>query len=192
MGTSWENQAPHSPAFPPCSPHRRRDALGLPQEIKLLPDTAEDAQAAQLALFASKDSKFKANWQAQRRKIMTEGIFAAPRQGASASGGHAGSGRQVSGAGAGSSGRGSVLGLSGVPGVSKPPRSGGGKHARFANAAMAVAVGGGATAAQQRAKEQQLAALTAASRKRSLLSKAAQQQAQQRRPVLISQPAKPV
>eukprot|EP00878_Enallax_costatus_P017339 GHUV01018211.1.p1 GENE.GHUV01018211.1~~GHUV01018211.1.p1 ORF type:complete len:329 (+),score=119.30 GHUV01018211.1:768-1754(+) len=53
----------------------KRQALGLPEHIQLLPEAAADQQAAQLALFQQRDSKFQHNWQDKRRKVMTDSIF---------------------------------------------------------------------------------------------------------------------
>eukprot|EP00879_Flechtneria_rotunda_P004471 GHRR01004725.1.p1 GENE.GHRR01004725.1~~GHRR01004725.1.p1 ORF type:complete len:306 (+),score=96.21 GHRR01004725.1:283-1200(+) len=65
----------------------RRQALGLPEHVKLLPESQADKQAAELAVFQQSGAKFQHNWQHKRRKIMTESIFEAPAVGNSNSSG---------------------------------------------------------------------------------------------------------
>lgn len=62
----------------------RRQSLGLPEHVKLLPESQGDVQAAQLALFQQSGTKFEHNWHNKRRKIMTESVFG--REGAAADG----------------------------------------------------------------------------------------------------------
>ena len=60
--------------------------------MKLLPESAADQQAAQLALFQQRDSKFQHNWQNKRRKVMTESIFGGQQAAGSGDGASAGPG----------------------------------------------------------------------------------------------------
>lgn len=55
----------------------RRKALGLSEDIKLLPRSDADAAAAQVVLTQQAGVKFQDNWQNKRQKIMTESIFGA-------------------------------------------------------------------------------------------------------------------
>jgi hypothetical protein len=70
----------------------RRKALGLPEEVRLLPDTEADREAAQLVLFANQEQKFSSNWKGKRQRIMTQSIFEG--QGGAAGGGGGASSKQ--------------------------------------------------------------------------------------------------
>jgi hypothetical protein len=56
----------------------RRDSLGLPAHVKLLPASQADAEEAQLALFEQSHGRFHAAHANKRQKIMTQSIFGAP------------------------------------------------------------------------------------------------------------------
>jgi hypothetical protein len=58
-----------------CGHACRRKALGLPEEVRLLPETEADREAAQLVLFANQEQKFSSNWKGKRQRIMTQSIF---------------------------------------------------------------------------------------------------------------------
>lgn len=53
----------------------RRQSLGLPETVKLLPETEEDLQQARLSLFATNDSRFGATQRRERHAILTQSIF---------------------------------------------------------------------------------------------------------------------
>lgn len=98
----------------------RRRALGLSEDVKLLPASEADAVAAQVALTQQSGVKYQDSHQNKRQKIMTESIFGAgppPRQLTSSS---SGAGRTSgSSRGVGSS----IPQLQQQPNQ-KPPRSG--------------------------------------------------------------------
>jgi len=53
----------------------RRQALGLPEHVKLLPESAAEKQQAQVALMQQGGVRFEQNWQNKRQKILHESIF---------------------------------------------------------------------------------------------------------------------
>jgi hypothetical protein len=150
-----------------CAPCSRKD-LGLPEEVKLLPEAPGDGVAARLALFAARDGKFSANSVAKRRKLLNDDIFAAAPA-ASTAGARGGDGASTSGR--------ASFEAAAAKAVAKPVKR------------VTIGVVAGSTASA-RAKQQQVAALMAASRKRGLLEKAAAQpaQAQQRKPLFLALP----
>ena len=56
----------------------RREELGLPEHVKLLPESTVDKQTARLVRFQTQEQRFQHNWQNKRRKVLTESIFPAP------------------------------------------------------------------------------------------------------------------
>jgi hypothetical protein len=73
-----------------CGGSCRRRALGLSEDVKLLPASEADAVAAQVALTQQSGVKYQDSHQNKRQKIMTESIFGAsppPRQLAGSSSG---------------------------------------------------------------------------------------------------------
>lgn len=55
----------------------QRAALGLPEAVKLLPPSPEDAAVASLMVFGDPDAHEK-NWKKRRHAIQTQSIFAQP------------------------------------------------------------------------------------------------------------------
>lgn len=106
----------------------RRKALGLPDHIKLLPQSREDADAAQAALFQQSGGRFERSLLNKRQKIITEPIL--PGAGGSSS-------RVVAAAAAGGGGGGMSLPGTGVSSSSIPAAlaAGGGSRRKSAPSA---------------------------------------------------------
>lgn len=85
MRASLTQRLPPPPPLPchACAPARRQ-ALGLPDHVKLLPESAADKQLAAVSLMQQAGTKFQHNWQKKRRAIMTESIFGGAGGGAAA------------------------------------------------------------------------------------------------------------